>query len=87
MKYCVVKGTTIVIDGSMNPKEIMYENAINAGYKVVQVEIITQSQYDERKASEPQLPDAPTEIDLLKEQAQTQNEAIAELTLLLYGGM
>lgn len=32
-------------------------------------------------------PGLPSEMDLLKEQVQSQNEAIAELTMLFYGGV
>lgn len=48
------------------------------------IEGATQEEIDEINKVEPQ---PPTEMELLKEQVQTQNEAIAELTLLLYGGM
>lgn len=53
MQYCVIKNTTIVIDGSENPEEIMLQNAVNAGYSELEVEILTESEY---KAKIPDLP-------------------------------
>ena len=53
MKYCVIKDTTTVVDGSENSQEIMNQNAINAGFAEVEVEILTEEQYLTRKALEP----------------------------------
>ncbi|MGE6515820.1 hypothetical protein [Lysinibacillus sphaericus] len=61
MRYCVTKGTTKVIDGSLNKDEIMYQNAKSAGFTLNQVEILTQEQYDARKALEPVLQTLPTD--------------------------
>ena len=54
MKYCVVKNATKVIDGSENPLEIMLQNALNAGFAESEVEILTEEEYQARKAQEPQ---------------------------------
>lgn len=48
MKYCLVKNSTTVIDGSENSDEIMYQNAIYAGYTENEVEIITEEEYKSR---------------------------------------
>ena len=60
MQYCVVKNTTTVIDGSDNPSEIMLQNALNAGFAESEVEILTEEEYEERKALEPQPTPAPS---------------------------
>lgn len=54
MKYCVIKDTTKVIDGSENPIGIMLQNAQNAGFTETEVDILTVEEYQKRKASEPQ---------------------------------
>lgn len=60
MKYCVVKDTIKVIDGSENPIELMLQNARNAGFTENEVEIITEEEYLARKQLEPQLLQEPT---------------------------
>lgn len=78
-KYCVVKKTTTVIDGSLNSDEVMLQNAINAGFTAEQVEILTQKQFNERKALEPVPKPMPTQVDLLQQQLATQQAIIDEL--------
>ena len=68
MKYCVIKDTTKIIDGSDNPDEIMAENALNSGYSAEQVEILTHDEYLMRKANEPIPPPPINEIEILKEE-------------------
>lgn len=53
MKYCVIKDTTKVIDGSENPIEIMLQNAQNAGFTETEIEILTEEEYQARKDLEP----------------------------------
>ena len=53
MRYCVIKDTIKVIDGSENPIEIMLQNAQNAGFAEIEVEILTEEEYEERKSQEP----------------------------------
>jgi tetrahydromethanopterin S-methyltransferase subunit H len=60
MKYCVVKNTVTVIDGSDNSEEVMIQNAINAGFTESQVEILTKEEYETRLASQPIQPTLPT---------------------------
>jgi len=73
MRYCVIKGTTKVIDGSENPDEIMALNAQNAG--ITDFEILTEEEYETRKANEPVSPE--TEIERLKaELAETDYKII-----------
>lgn len=50
MKYCVIKDTIKVIDGSENPIEIMLQNAQNAGFTEIEVEILTEEEYQARKS-------------------------------------
>lgn len=69
MRYCVIKNTTIVIDGSNNSTEIMLINANNAGFTELEVEILTEEEYQERLESEPMPPETPTDaerIDMLE---------------------
>ncbi len=47
MRYCVVKGTTTVVDGN-NPTELMLQNALNAGFTESEVEILTEDEYKVR---------------------------------------
>ena len=53
MIKCVIKGTTITIDGSENSTQTMLQNAQNAGYSESTIEILTEEEYDARKALEP----------------------------------
>ena len=53
MKYCVIKDTTKVIDGSENPIEVMLSNAFGAGYTEDKIEILTEEEYEARKLLEP----------------------------------
>lgn len=55
MKFCVIKDTTTVIDGSKNSEEIMIQNALNAGLTETEVEILTEEEYETRKSLEPKI--------------------------------
>ncbi len=73
MKYCVIKDTTTVIDGSDNPAETMAKNAQNAG--ITNFEILTEEEYQLRKRNEPVTPKQ--EIEALKTQlAETDYKII-----------
>ena len=48
MEYCVIKNTVIVIDGSQNNKETMIQNASNCGFEEVEVEILSEKDYQTR---------------------------------------
>jgi len=48
MRYCVKKDTIIVIDGSDNLDELMLENAIGSGFKIEEVEILKEEEYQAR---------------------------------------
>jgi len=86
MRYCVIKDTTTVIDGSENPIEIMLQNAQNAGFTESEVEILTEEKYQARKDLEPKLPQPLTDIEKLRlEQAQS-NAEFFEMVLMLTGG-
>ena len=80
MKYCVIKGTIKVIDGSENPLEVMLQNATNAGFTDAEVEILTEEEYQSRKALEPKPPQLPTD----KERLEALEQAMLEMVL---GGM
>ena len=79
MKYCVIKGTTKIIDGSNNPTEIMLQNAKSAGLKEDEVEILTEEEYQARKELEPK----PTELPSLEERLQALEQI--ELDRILGG--
>ena len=66
MKYCVIKDTTKVIDGSNNPAEIMLQNAQNAGFTENEVEILTEEQYKARVDLEPEPTPKPTAEERLE---------------------
>ena len=48
MRYCVVKNTVKLIDGSNNPLEIMMKNVQNAGFVEADVEFLTEEEYQAR---------------------------------------
>jgi hypothetical protein len=75
MKYCVIKNTTTVIDGSENPTNIMLQNAISAGFVENEIEIMTEEEYKARKALEPIPPQPPT--------AEERLTAIEEALLMI----
>lgn len=77
MKYCVIKNTTKVIDGSENPLEIMLQNAQNAG--ITDFEILTEEEYEARKALEPEPLQSPTD----KERIEATEAAILALMEVL----
>ncbi len=60
IKYCVIKNTTTIIDGSENSKETMLQNAVNAGFTALEVEVLTEEEFEARKALEPIPPKEPT---------------------------
>ena len=64
MKYCVIKDTTTVIDGSDNTVEIMAQNAQNAG--ITDFEILTEEEYQARKVSEPVPQQEPTAVERIE---------------------
>lgn len=64
MKYCVVKDTTTIIDGSNNSAEIMAQNAQNAG--ITDFEILTEEEYQARKVSEPVPQQEPTAMERIE---------------------
>ena len=67
MKYCVIKNTITVIDGSENPEEVMYRNALGSGFKVEEVEILTEGEYQLRYDNTPKPPVSKSELEILKE--------------------
>lgn len=77
MRYCVIKNTTKVIDGSENPIEVMLQNAQNAGFTAEEVEILTEEEYEERVKNEPKSPQEPTQ----EERLEALEMAVLELVL------
>lgn len=67
MRYCVIKNTTTIIDGSNNPTSIMLQNSQNAGFAESEVEILTEEEYEARKNLEPIPPKKPTKVELLEQ--------------------
>lgn len=80
MKYCVIKNTTIIIDGSENPFTTMLENSLSAGFQESEVEILTEEEYQARKALETQ----PIQTPSTEERLQVAEDT---LMFLLMGGM
>lgn len=80
MKYCVIKDTTKIIDGSENPQEVMMQNAINAGFTEPEVEILTEEEYQQRLENEPKQPTLPS----VEERLQVAEDTIL---FLLMGGI
>lgn len=77
IKYCVIKNTTKVIDGSNNSAEIMIQNAENAGYTVAEIEILTEEEFGARVEAEPKPPQTPTD----KERLEALELAMLEMVL------
>lgn len=77
MKYCVIKNTTKIIDGSENPQDVMLQNALNAGFTAEEVEVLTEEEFEARKALEPLPPHEPT----AEERLQSLEDAMLFLTL------
>ena len=82
MKYCVIKDTVKVIDGSENPAKTMLQNAIYAGFTESEVEILTEEEYLARLENESKSPQEPTKQELLEERI---NEL--ELFILMQEGL
>lgn len=76
MKYCVVKNTTVVIDGSSNNDEVMIKNAIGSGYSPLEVEILTSDQYHKRESELAPAVLPKSELEILKEQMATNIGAL-----------
>lgn len=84
MLVAVIKDTSeFIISGDFNQNTIV-QNAINAGFTAEQVEILTQAEYDARKALEPQPEVQPSEIEVLKQRTEDLELILTELLL---GGM
>ena len=75
MKYCVVKNTTKLIDGSENPIEIMLQNAINAGFAEAEVEILKEEEYQTRLKNEPK----PLPLPIAEERLEALEMVLLEL--------
>lgn len=74
MKYCVIKNTITVIDGSSNSDGIMRKNALSAG--IAEFEILTEDEYKDRVESLPLVPQPQTELEILKKQVSENQGAI-----------
>lgn len=61
-----------MIDGSDNPIEIMLQNAQNAGFAEMEVEILTEEKYKAR-----------VELEPIPEQPLTDKERIAQLEQII----
>lgn len=90
--YAVLLDTTfIIVAGEKN--DLLLQNAINAGFKEEQIEILTQEHYDERKALEPAPSKPVSEIEFLRQENErlkaedlNNKEAIAEIYTMVMGG-
>ena len=82
MRYCVIKDTAKVIDGSENSIEIMLQNAQNSGFTENEVEILTKEEYQVRVELEPIPPQEPTREELLEQRIND-----LELYILMQEGL
>jgi len=90
MKYCVLKNTVKVIDGSENNQTTMIQNSSHAGFVESEVEIITQAEYEQRLAIIPVVvPTAtPKIINSPMLPTQTQIDAMTEGSIfVVYGAV
>lgn len=71
MRYCVLKDTVTVIDGSSNTDDVMLLNADRLGYSSEQVEILGELEYRQRLTQYPQP----------KSQLQILQETVDQLVL------
>lgn len=78
MKYCVKKGTIIVIDGQeLATNGIMLKNALSNGFAENEIEIITEEKYKERVEEENKNKvEQPTEQEKLNAQLLMENAEI-----------
>lgn len=85
MKYCVIKNTITVIDGSDNSDEIMRENALSAG--IAEFEILIEEEFKARVESLPPVPQPPTELKVLQDEVaiveEVQGQVIDTLAVVL----
>lgn len=65
MRYCVIKGTTKIIDGSNNSFEFMLQNAKNAGFSEEDIEILSEEAYEAIKPEVPKDSQFPTREERL----------------------
>lgn len=86
MRYAVKKNTTVIIDGSENPIEVMTQNFTNAGFSESEVEILTEEEYQTRKELEPVEPQPPTGMELLRLENAQSNAEMFEMILMMSGG-
>lgn len=76
MKYCVVKDTIVVIDGSNNTDKVMMQNSVGSGYSPLEVEILTSDQYRQRESNLAPTVLPKSELEILKEQIATNMGAL-----------
>ena len=81
MKYCVIKNTTTIIDGSENPQQTMIQNAINSGFTELEVEFLTEDEYKRRLDLEPALPVNPTDLELFQKEQIRQENRLSQLAI------
>lgn len=77
-RYCVIKDTIKIIDGSENSTETMMVEAQSAGFPEAEVEILTEEEYQARKALEPIPPILPTAEERLIELELITADLLAE---------
>jgi len=75
LRYCVIKNTVTVVDGSDNPDDVMLQNADNINFTPDQVEILSEVEYLQRVDNIPKPPKSPT--------AEERIVALEEATLAM----
>lgn len=73
-RYCVRKDTIYIVSQGVNTDEVFYRDALSTGFTAEQVEILTQVEYDARKAVIP--------LEVLKECKTIELNNICNRTIL-----
>jgi hypothetical protein len=82
MRFCVIKNTVTVIDGSNNNDATMLKNVTNIGLSANDVEILSEDEYKQRLDSIPPTPQPPTteeRIASLEEATLAMMEVLASV--------
>ena len=89
-KYCVIKDTSKIISQGKREDLLILagESTKDSEGNKVECEILTEEEYQARKAVEPVTPPKPSEIEMLRmEQAKTNAELIDLMMMMMgYGG-
>lgn len=91
MKYCVIKNTARAITQGLNEESLICQ-AVNTEFNGIllteyEIEILTEEEYQSKKALEPKPPKPLSEIEKLKIESAQANAELFEMVLMMTGGM